>query len=96
MDLEKRYSQSEDIVSRTIGEDTILVPIHRQVGELENVYALNDTAAFIWGQMDGKSSLGDICNRMESEFEVDRERAERDLLTCVAQFEEMKSIVPVD
>ena len=96
MDLRKRYQQSEHIVSRKIGEETILVPVNREVGELDNVYSLNETAAYIWEQIDGDKDLEAIRACLVEEFDVDEQRAEQDLMRCIAQFEEMKGIKNVD
>lgn len=96
MSLDRKYQQSEHVVSRKIGDETILVPVSREVGDLENVYALNETAAYIWDQIDGKKDLKEIKECLVSEFDVDGEKAEKDLLRCIAQFEEMKGIQPID
>lgn len=48
MGLGKRYMKSEDIVSRIIGESTVLMPINRQAINLGNAYALDEMAAFIY------------------------------------------------
>ena len=96
MDMSKRYQQNEHIVSRKIGEETILVPVNREVGELDNVYSLNETAAYIWEQIDGDKDLETIRACIVEEFAVDEQRAEQDLMKCITQFEEMKGIKKAD
>ncbi|MHB1325816.1 MAG: PqqD family protein [Thermoleophilia bacterium] len=92
MQAKKKYEQSSDMVWRQIGEETILVPINREVGNLNNVFTLNDTAAFIWSMIDGEKSLGEIRDALVAEYEVDPEKAEQDLDQCIAQLEELKGI----
>jgi hypothetical protein len=48
-DLEKVYKKSDSMVSRKIGDESILVPIRQNAGDLDSIYTLNDTAAYIWG-----------------------------------------------
>lgn len=94
--MRKKYQQSEHVVSRKIGEETILVPVNRAVGDLDNVYALNETAAYIWEHIDGDKDLEAIKACLVEEFAVDEQKAEQDLEKCIAQFEEMKGIKPMD
>ena len=43
--LDYCYQKDPDMVSREIAGEVILVPIRRNVGDLESVYTLNETAA---------------------------------------------------
>lgn len=92
MQLETRYEQSGDMVWRQVGDETILVPVHKEMGQLNNVYTLNRTAAFIWSRLDGSKTLAEIRDELVSEFEVEPGHAERDLMKCIGQFEEIDGI----
>ena len=48
------YKKSDSIVSRRIADEFILVSIRQNVGDLESIYTLNETAARIWELIDGK------------------------------------------
>lgn len=43
--LERCYQRDKSIVSRTIEEEVILVPIRQNVGDLESIYTLNEVGA---------------------------------------------------
>jgi hypothetical protein len=73
------------MVSRQIAGEVILVPIRKNVGDLESIYTLNDTAAAIWALLDGKRSLAEIRDQMVVEFEVTAEEATQDLDELIAQ-----------
>lgn len=77
--LSKIYSKGNDIVSREIAGETILVPIRGQLADMQQIFALNPVAEYIWQSLDGKKSLGDICDGIVGNFEVDRNQAENDL-----------------
>ena len=91
--LEKVYKKSESIVSRRIGDEYILVPIRQDVGDLESIYTLNETAARIWELTDGETQVRRIKERIVEEFEVDPEEAEKDLMEHLRQLEGIKAIV---
>jgi hypothetical protein len=84
LSLEERYQRSESIVSRRIAGEAVLVPIRNQVGALDSIYALNETAALVWDSLDGTLSLRQALARVTAEFEVDEVTAAQDLLELVA------------
>jgi len=92
-DLEKVYKKSDSMVSRTIGDESILVPIRQNAGDLDSIYTLNDSAAYIWELIDGKTNVGEIKKRILEEFEVTPEDAERDLANHLQQLTTLKAIV---
>ncbi len=91
--LEKVYKKSDSIVSRKIGDEFILVPIKQDVGDLESIYTLNETAARIWELIDGKIKVRDIKERIVQEFEITPTEAERDLIEHLQQLEGMRAII---
>ena len=91
--LEKVYKKSDSIVSRKIGDEFILVPIRQDVGDLESIYTLNETAARIWELIDGKSKVSQIKESLVEEFEVKPEEAEKDLVEHLQQLEGIQAII---
>ena len=90
--LDKVYRKSDSIVSRKIADEFILVPIRRNVGDLESIYTLNDVAAYIWELLDGKRNILEIREKIVEEFDVSPEEAEKDLLELLQQLVKMKAI----
>ncbi len=81
--------QSEDIVSRRILDEFLLVPISKTAGDVDSIYTLNEIAAFIWESIDGKLSIENICTRLVEEFDVDIETATRDVLELLRQLKDL-------
>ena len=90
--LEDRYRQDESIVSRDIAGEVILVPIRQNVGDLESIYTLNETAAFIWGLLDGKRTVVQVRDAVVAEFDVEAEKAQADVLELLAQLESVGAV----
>ncbi len=86
------YKKSDSIVSRRIADEFILVPIRQNVGDLESIYTLNETAARIWELIDGKIKVREIKEKLIEEFEVTPEEAEKDIIEHIMQLEEIKAI----
>jgi len=91
--MEKCYQKDPDFVAREIADEFILVPIRQNVGDLESIYTLNETAARIWELIDGKIKVGKIKEKIVEEFEVTPEEAENDIIEHLMQLEEIKAII---
>lgn len=95
VNLEQRYRKSPSIVSRRIAGEMILVPIRSNVGDLESIYTLNDTGACAWELFDGQRTLGQVCEAIAAEYEVDLTEAQRDLLELAAQLVDVRALEEV-
>ena len=91
--LKKVYEKSDDIVSRKVADDYILVPVKRNVADMESLYTLNETAARIWELIDGKRTVTEIKEKMVEDYEVTSEEAEGDLIEHLQQLAEIKAII---
>ena len=91
MDLENTiwqqiFNKKDEIVSRKIAGETILVPIRGKLADMQKIFSLNPVAEYIWKQLDGKKLLGDIRAMLLERYDVD----ETDLDTDIREFiEEM-------
>jgi len=90
--LEKRYQRNPDMVSRLIGDEFILVPIRRNVADLESVFTLGGTGVRIWELIDGRLTVGDLLARIVEEFEIEPEQADADLVEYLQSLEEIEGI----
>lgn len=93
--LNRIYKKSESIVSRKIADEYILVPIRKNVADLESIYTLNEVGARIWELVDGKTKVSEIKSRLNEEFEVTPEEAENDLVEYIKQLEKIDAIIGV-
>ena len=90
--LEKRYQKNPDMVSRLIGDEFILVPIRRNVADLESVFTLGGTGVRIWELIDGRLTVGELLDRVVDEFAIGPEQAEADLAEYLQGLEEIEGI----
>jgi hypothetical protein len=95
-DLENHYKRNENFVFRKIDNETILVPIKDNVGDMGFIFNLNEVGAFVWEHLDGKNRLIDIRNMISKEFEVSSEEAEKDLCEFVSELKEIHAVLQAD
>jgi len=81
----KVYIRNDDIVSRNIIGETILVPIRGNLADMQQIYTLNNLGAFIWEQLNGKKVLADTRNAVLDNFESEHNQVETDILEFIEQ-----------
>ena len=89
------FRKNENFVFRQIDDETILVPIKNNVGDMGAIYNLNEVGAYVWDHLDGEKTLLDIKNRVIEKFDVSSQDAEEDLMEFVAQLEKIDAVLPV-
>jgi hypothetical protein len=85
-DLTSVPSRSESVVTRKTGHEYVLVPVVNNIADMNSVFTLNETGAFIWEHTDGKRTIRDIIDALASEYNIDFEHAKTDV---IAFFNEM-------
>lgn len=78
--LKSILSHSPSIVTRKTGSEYVLVPIANNIADMNSVYTLNDTGAFIWELIDGKRDVGEIVEKLTEEYDIDEETATANVL----------------
>jgi hypothetical protein len=73
-------SHSPSVVTRKTGNEYVLVPITNNIADMNSIYTLNETGAFIWEHIDGERSINGIINELMSEFEIDADTAKKDVM----------------
>jgi hypothetical protein len=76
-----------EYVTRSIAGETLVVPVRGQVGDLEAIYSLNEVGAFIWDQIDGRTSVTQVADAVRGEFEVAPQQAETETFEFIAALE---------
>jgi len=82
-DLKSVPSHSPNIVTRKTGNEYVLVPIANNIADMNSVYTLNETGAFIWELIDGRKSVEEIINRLTEEYDIDYDSASQDVFSFI-------------
>ncbi|MBU4251819.1 MAG: PqqD family protein [Candidatus Omnitrophica bacterium] len=94
MDLKSIYMPSEDVVARDVQGEFIIIPITNGIGDLEDeIFTLNETGKAVWDSLDGKKTLQDVIESLESEFEAVEGEIGKDVLGISAELLRRKMLV---
>ena len=82
--LETVFIPSQDVVSREIEGEVIIVPLTSGIGETDDeLFTLNETGKAIWLELDGEKSLQDVVNTLASEYDAPADALQSDVLGLV-------------
>jgi len=90
--LQQHFRKAPDFVYRRIADECLLVPIRRQVADLNYIYVLNPVADRIWELLDGQNTVQEIRDRLLAEFETNSQEVEQDLAEFLGQLAEIGGI----
>ncbi|MGA2405719.1 MAG: PqqD family protein [Bacteroidales bacterium] len=81
--LNSILSHSPSVVTRKTGNEYVLVPITNNIADMNSVYTLNETGAFIWEQIDGEKSVEEIIIALTTEYDIDNKNAQTDVYSFI-------------
>jgi len=84
--------KNPNIVSRTIEDETILMPIYKTSDEINCIYTLNKVAARIWELIDGKRNLAKIKKTLLQEFDTTEKELDKELTKFLKDLKEIKAV----
>ena len=78
---------NKDLVLREVGGEYMIVNPFSDTVDMTQVYSLNETAAWLWQQMEAKEfTVADMVAVLQEEYEVDEETATADLTELIQQW----------
>ena len=90
---EKVYKKNEDMVSREIDNELILMPIYKTNKDINEMYTMNQTAAKMWDLINGENTLKDVADELCVSYgAMSREKLEADLEEFVTDMKKIKAI----
>lgn len=89
MKLTDRFSTSDDVVSREVGGEMVLLNLASGL-----YFGLDPVGGRIWELLAEKAqSLADVCNVIEQEYDAPREVIEADMVALAADLKKRSLIV---
>jgi hypothetical protein len=85
--LEKAFVKGDDLMTRNIAGETLIVPVRNRVGDLSSIYTLNEVGARVWQLLDGRTPLAEIVRAITGEYEVTADEAAADISELILDWE---------
>ncbi len=84
------FSKSPNVVFRQIGEESILIPVANEVGDLSNIYNLNGMGTKIWELFDGERDVSEICRLIADEYDAPMNVVMNDTAEFIGNLDDVK------
>ena len=96
IDMNQRYQRNDNFVFRRIEDETIIVPIKDNVGDMGTIYSLNEIGALIWEHLEGGRNLAAIKDKIVAEYEISPREVEADMREFVTDLAQIDAVRLVD
>ena len=73
------FIKKTGFVEKTVGNETVIVPLVGKVAQMEKVFSLNEIGSFIYNCLDTQLTIDNIIELILNEFEIDKDTAQGDL-----------------
>jgi Coenzyme PQQ synthesis protein D (PqqD) len=91
MNLDTRFTIRQSVLSRLVGDETVILEL-----ESGSYFGLDPIGARVWALIGTGTTLGDLCEVMIADYEVDRAQLERDLEALVTDLAHNRLITVKD
>lgn len=75
----KLYKKQSGFVEKTIGNETVVVPLVNNVAQMDKVFSLNEVGSVIYNSLNESKTLDELLQIVLNEFDVEAETAKNDL-----------------
>ncbi len=90
----KRFTRGNDLVTRCVAGETIIVPVRAHVAELDSIFTLNEVGTLIWELIDARTRVGQIAEAIYRAYDIAPEEAAEDLIEFLGCLESAGLIRP--
>ncbi len=69
----------EGFLVKKVADDYIVIPYEDKIVDFKAMLVLNETGAFLWEELQKRTSSEELKTKLTSEFDVDEKTAEKDI-----------------
>ena len=77
MNIENLYKLKSRFVARKVGNEVVVVPLVNNVAQMERLYTLNETAGFLWENLNETATVESLKTALLENFDVEDSVAEQ-------------------
>ena len=74
-----QFVRSDNVVSRVIAGETLIVPVRRGVADLASLFSFNQVGSTIWEAIEKPRTVDELVNVLADTYDVTPEKARQDL-----------------
>ncbi len=90
INMENLHTIKSRFVSRKVGKEVVIVPLVDNVAQMNKVFTLNETAGFLWENLNEGITAEKLQELLLENFDVDAATAEKDVQTFLEKISGLK------
>jgi hypothetical protein len=94
--MDKSFIKDDDLMTRNIAGETLIVPVRNRIGDLNSIYTLNEVGARVWQMIDGHARVNQIAEAISAEYDVTMDEAAGDIVELLESMASAGLIRPVE
>ena len=79
MPASPQFIRSDNVVSRVIAGETLIVPVRRGVADLASLFSFNQVGGTIWEAIEKPRTVDDLVSLVADAYDVTAEKAREDI-----------------
>ncbi|HXX45138.1 MAG TPA: PqqD family protein [Candidatus Acidoferrales bacterium] len=83
-----RIQRSQNVVSRVVCGEAIVVPIRRGAADMDSIYTFNETGSLLWSLIEKGGTVEDFSAQLQSEYGITAEQAADDTAKFLQELKE--------
>lgn len=87
-----RFVRSQKFIFRQIVDEMILVPLHKDVGDMDAIFTLNEVGAFLWNRMEHPKTFPELQSAVMGSFDAQPDEVVSDLQLFLSAMEECGAV----
>lgn len=89
----KTYKRDSSLVSRKVGNHLVLVPVKKNIGDLNKIFKMNEVGMRIWDIIEEEHTLPEILSILYDEYEINEDRLRSDTGKFLDKLESVGAVV---
>ncbi len=95
--LDTVYRHSEDVISRFVEGELLIIPLVAGIGDMENdIFSMDETGKEIWTRLNGEKSAAVIIQELEEVFHAAPDVIRADVLGLLDELARRRLIIAVE
>ena len=95
MELERVFRRNDSLVTRDLAGEKVIIPVRGKVGDLGNIYTLNEVGSQVWNLLDGTRDIKAIVTALSQEYEAGFETLAVDVQALLSDMQQEGLVIPV-
>ncbi|MBA4386564.1 MAG: hypothetical protein C0404_01205 [Verrucomicrobia bacterium] len=80
--------RKEDVVTRNVAGEMLLVPIRGNLADLQKLFVIEGIGEHVWNSLDGSRTVDQICEEIVGIFDVGIEMARADVRRFISELQD--------